>query len=198
MRSQRTAIVTVALLVSAFPASGVTEAADLCLTKAHARSVFGSRAHLYWSVGPNGRCWANSLRAARAMAQGSPAPRAASAPDRTMTSHHEEPGSRASRLGAPPVRMPPTELMPPQLAVVTPPSILDSPRWQWVADARAAAQDDDIPFSTFLPGAEPDVWPPLDETSRGGIVVVVMSGLFAMALGLALWRWRLSRVQITS
>ena len=196
MRSRRTAIVA-AVLVSSFPLTSTAKAADACLSKSQARSVFGSHAHLYWSVGPNGRCWANSLRAARAMAQGSPAPRAASAPGRTMTSHHEEPGSRASRLGAPPVRMPPTELMPPQLAIVTPPSILDSPRWAWVADARAAAHDDDIPFSTFAPGAEPDVWPPLDDTSRGGIVIVVMSGLFAMALGLALWRWRLDRVRIT-
>ena len=53
-------------------------------------------------------------------------------------------------------------------------------------------------FSTFPPGAEPDVWPRLDEpANRGGIVVVVMSGLLAMALGLALWRWRLGRVRIT-
>jgi hypothetical protein len=26
--------------------------------------------HLYWSVGPGGRCWGNSLMAARAMAKG--------------------------------------------------------------------------------------------------------------------------------
>jgi hypothetical protein len=95
--------------------------------------------------------------------------------------------------------MPPTELMPPQLAIVTPPSILDSPRWAWVADARAAANADDYPiYSTFQPDAEPDIWPRLDEpTSRGGIVVVVMSGLFAMGLGLALWRWRLDRVRVS-
>jgi hypothetical protein len=90
--------------------------------------------------------------------------------------------------------------MPPQLAIVTPPSILDSPRWAWLAEARAAAHEDDVPiFSTFPLGAEPDVWPRLVEPSnRGGIVVVVMSGVFAMALGLALWRSRIGRVRIAA
>ena len=72
MAYPRTAIVTVVLACFAFP--HVTEAADACLTKSQARSVFGSRAHLYWSVGPSGRCWANSLSAARAMARGSRCP----------------------------------------------------------------------------------------------------------------------------
>jgi hypothetical protein len=95
--------------------------------------------------------------------------------------------------------MPPADLMPPQRAIVEPPSILDSPRWQWIAEARAAAHEGDYPiYSTFQPGAEPDVWPRLDEPANAaGAIIVVMSGLFAMGLGLALWRWRLGRVRIT-
>lgn len=40
-----------------------------CLTRSEARKVY-RKSHLYWSVGPGGRCWGNSLMAARAMAKG--------------------------------------------------------------------------------------------------------------------------------
>ena len=40
-----------------------------CLNRSEARKIYRN-AHLYWSIGPNGRCWGNSLMAARAMAKG--------------------------------------------------------------------------------------------------------------------------------
>jgi len=40
-----------------------------CLTRYEARKAYRNT-HLYWSVGPRGRCWGNSLMAARAMAKG--------------------------------------------------------------------------------------------------------------------------------
>ena len=92
----------------------------------------------------------------------------------------------------------PTGLMPPLLGVVEPRSIFDSPRWAWVAEARAAARDEDLPYSTFAPGTEPDVWPRLPEpVNAAGMVIIVMAGLLAAAFGLGLWRWRLGRVRIT-
>jgi hypothetical protein len=92
--------------------------------------------------------------------------------------------------------MPPTDLMPPHLAIVAPPSILDSPRWQWVAEARAAAHEDDLRYSTFAPGAEPDVWPALPElTPMAGRAIALLAAWLVVALGL--WRWQRGRVRIT-
>jgi hypothetical protein len=93
--------------------------------------------------------------------------------------------------------MPPTELMPPQLAIVTPPSILDSPRWAWVAEARAAAHEHDLRYSTFAPGAEPDVWPALPEPTpiAGRAIALLAAWLVVM---LAFWRWHRDRVRVTA
>ena len=93
--------------------------------------------------------------------------------------------------------MPPTDLMPPQLAIVTPPSILDSPRWAWLAEARAAAHEDDIPiFSTFPPGAEPDVWPRLERAEMASLIVVLAAIELAALLGLLAWRWQRNRLRM--
>ena len=150
------------------------QAADRCLSRSEARALW-PRTHLYWNYSSGTRCWSSrrggsrsSRQAVRVVRDGAPAPPPPSAPPETLA-----------------------ELMPPRWQDNHPPG-----QWAWIAQARAAAHDDDIPFSTFAPGAEPDVWPPLDDTSRGGIVIVVMSGLFAMALGLALWRWRLGRLRV--
>jgi len=64
------------LLLALLPLLASTDAQGAtCLTRNEARKVYRDT-HLYWSVGQNGRCWGNSLAAARAMAKGNaPKPR---------------------------------------------------------------------------------------------------------------------------
>jgi hypothetical protein len=90
--------------------------------------------------------------------------------------------------------------MPPLLAEVEPRSILDSPRWAWIAQARATESDLDGPVFTTFEGSKPDVWPILSQPEAingAGVAVVVATGLLAMAFGLGLWRWQLNRVRLT-
>jgi hypothetical protein len=179
VRPMRTAVVTVALLGLGI-ASGATEAAERCLTRSEARALYRT-SYLYWRGQGGKRCWTSSRRGGRAEPH-RPSRQAVVVP----------------RLPPPPPLILPAGLMPPLLAEVESRSILDSPRWAWIADARAAAHDDDLPYSSFAPGTEPDTWPRLPEPANAaGMVVVVMSGLLAMAFGLGLWRWRLGRVRLT-
>jgi hypothetical protein len=173
-------------------------ASKTCLTRAEAKEMY-PRAHLYWSVGPRGRCWANSLSAARAMARSLPVPRAKNAPVLNVTSQTDEPGSRAIRLGAPPAEAV-ASLMPPYQERPS-----DGPRWDWLADARAAASEQDTPepggvvFSTF-PGEQPDVWPAITRETPpagpGGLAVVVATAVLAMVFGVMLARWHLRRLRM--
>ena len=80
----------------------------------------------------------------------------------------------------------------------------DGPRWDWIADVRAAATEQDTPepepvFSTF-PGEQPDVWPALPHETppagTGGLVVVVLSAVLAMVFGLMVARWHLRRLRM--
>jgi len=172
-------------------------AASKCMTRSEAKTM-NPRAHLYWSVGPGGRCWASSLQAARASARGLPMPRAASAPVQPVTSHHEEPGSRASRLGALPVPVELPGLMPPHQD--TPAHLEENPRWSWITEARAAERDvvPEIVYSTF-DGEPPDVWPTLPvspaSTTSGGFFIVVLSAVLAMVFGMMFARWHQRRLR---
>ena len=69
-------------------------------------------------------------------------------------------------LDVPPGSMP--ELMP--APVKQPERWSPVDRWGWLADARAAAHDDDREFSSFAPGAEPDIWPQMERNLTGLII----------------------------
>ena len=91
--------------------------------------------------------------------------------------------------------------MPPLLAEAEPRSILDSPRWAWIAQARATERIWTGPVFTTFQGEEPDVWPSLSQPeppNAAGMAIVVATGLLAMAFGLGLWRWQLNRVRLTN
>jgi hypothetical protein len=160
-------------------------AASNCLSRAEARSVFGSRTHLYWSVGPNGQCWANSLRAARAMAKAVPVP----------TVRGPDLKSEPEPLLPVPVALP--GLMPPHQDA---PVLEENARWSWINEARAAERDlvPEIVYSTF-DGEPPDVWPVLPAspapTTSGGIFIVVLSAVLSMVFGMAFVRWHLRRLR---
>jgi hypothetical protein len=153
---------------------GVT--AEPCWSKAEARKAW-PRAHLYWSQASGKRCWSNRRG------------RKASIPVDTLTS----PPPRPAPPSLPPAAV--ASLMPRHVETVAPPpSILDSPRWAWVARARdlnpgLGDMEFRLPsgtevFSTF-PGEQPEVWPPLERRARGAwgygvaaILALLIAGAF--------------------
>lgn len=137
-------------------------------------------AYLYWHTEGSKRCWSNR-RVGRAML--GPARRAVLDPDPTPAP-------------PPPALVMPAGLMPPHLIEPAPRTILDSPRWAWVADARAAAHEDDVPYSTFAPGTEPDIWPRI-ERPMPAVVITLLIGQIALLLALLLWRWHAARLRMT-
>lgn len=192
----RTAVVAVALLLCVTAGGGATKAADKCMTRAEAKTMYRG-AYLYWHRQGGKRCWSNRRGGRASMPHRPPRQRQAARTDVLQTV-----GATAS------ARLPPMPPMaaPPEVAGLMPPwwlqpvAVLDAPRLAWVAQARAVDADfEPGPTFTTFDGPQPDVWPRLDEpASTGGIVVVVMSGFLAMALGLVLWRRQLGRVRITT
>lgn len=176
------AVVVLLLLTSTYEAAAANLASKTCKTRQEARAAY-PRAYLYWAGGPNGqRCWSNQ----RGRRQNRIA-----APD------------RVAQLPAPAIPTPPAPapvvlpygLVPPYIAEAAPRSILDTPQWAWVADARAALHDDDrYPIFTTFPNREPDVWPVVEQRSGE------MIAMFAILLiaGALLWRWNRSRIRWTS
>ena len=146
--------------------------AEQCLSKAEARKLW-PRAHLYWSSPTSGRrCW--SIKRGRS----------ASFP--------------VALVPPPPRPAPPSIDVPPSLAPPVwrdpapppPPSILDSPRWAWVASARElnptlGDMEFRLPsgtevYSTF-PGEQPDIWPPLERSGSPvwpAILIILAAGAF--------------------
>jgi hypothetical protein len=167
---------------------GTLEAADAskaCPTRQEARQAYGPRAYLYWYGGPNGqRCWSDrrGRRQARITVADPVVPPAA-------------PAAPPARIVLPPERVVlPYGLTPPYMSEAVPRSILDTPQWAWVADARAALQDDERgPIFTTFPRDEPEVWPVVEQRSG------TMIAMFAILLiaGAMLWRWNRSRIRWT-
>lgn len=169
---------------------GTLEAADAskaCATRQEARRAYGPKAYLYWSGGPGGqRCWSDrrGRRQSRAVA-----------PERNNQSSASGVPVAAIPIQPPPPVVLPYGLVPPYIAEAVPRSILDTPQWAWVADARAALHDDDrYPIFTTFPNREPDVWPVVEQRSGE------MIAMFAILLiaGALLWRWNRSRIRWTS
>lgn len=164
---------------------GTLEAADAskaCPTRQEARQAHGPKAYLYWSGGPNGqRCWSDRRvrRQNRSVA-----------PERIV-----QPPAPAALAAAPAPVVLPYGLVPPHMAEVVPRSILDTPQWAWVAEARAALHEGERgPIFTTFPNREPDVWPMVEQRSG------TMIAMFAILLiaGAVLWRWDRSRIRWTS
>ena len=153
-----------------------TQASKACQTRQEARQTW-PKAYLYWSGGPNGqRCWSDrrGRRQAHRKELAVPVEQPAAAPGLIVIPHG---------------------LVPPLWAEVQPRSILDTPQWAWVADARAYAGDE-RPFTTFE-GREPDVWPIVEPAVAGSasLVAVLLCGMAAFICGLLGWRWNRERIR---
>ena len=154
------------------PSSAVT--AERCLSITEARKLW-PRDHLYWSPTSGKRCWSNKRG------------RSASIP---VVTHAPPPRPAPPSIDVPPSLVPPRwrDLAPPP-----PPSILDSPKWAWVADARGVntglidthPPSGTVVFSTF-PGEPPDVWPPLEQHTSG-VATYGMAAILAMLAAGAFW-----------
>ena len=170
---------------------GTLEAADAskaCPTRQEARLAYGPKAYLYWSGGPNGqRCWGDR----RLRRQGR-----AVAPERNIPAPAAVAPAVAPAPPAPPAPVVlPYGLTPPYMSEAVPRSILDTPQWAWVAEARAALHEGERgPIFTTFPNREPDVWPVVEQRSG------TMIAMFAILLiaGAMLWRWNRSRIRWTS
>lgn len=161
----------VALLMLTAPAEAM-----MCLSKGEASSIY-PRAHLYWSVGKNGRCWETSLARARVAAKGpssSPPPRRVAEPMLAVP-----PGSHV----APPIQASPTELE-------------DYPQWKWVAKARDAEREEtpkEVPkeeggtvFSTFE-GEPPDVWPVVNDPPSLWLTTLLLMFVLITSVSMPAW-----------
>jgi hypothetical protein len=149
-----------------------------CLSRGEAVAAF-PKAHLYWSVGKNGRCWANSLARARQDSKGDP-PRLQ---QRRAIYYKDDPDPEPPVQQVLPPLPPPGEHPAPPLQAI-PKTIEDFPQWAWVQAAREAQREE--PFSSFN-GEQPDVWPPL-EPSAPKLILMLMLILLTVVVGMTAWR----------
>lgn len=161
------AIITTAIIASHSSAYGK------CLTKSEARIKYNNT-HLFWSVGPNGKCWETSLARARIAAKNIRASAALpSPPPAPKPSIFPNPGDPVI-----PILLHEPPKSPPQK------HIEDSPQWAWVTRARAHELETEIIYSTFN-GEPPDVWPQLESPKSKNFlpsflfVIIVILALMA-------------------
>lgn len=138
-----------ALFVAGLLTLSAVDGATRCLSVGEARLLW-PREHLYWYASSGKRCWSNNRRSrspvARSVAAPAPAPRPPTPwvplpPELTLGPYYNPPPP------PPPERHPTLEYAPFQ--------------GDWPGD---------VVYTTFAPGQEPDVWPPLEpppEPPRG-------------------------------
>jgi hypothetical protein len=155
----RAVLLSIALLL---PVS--TDAAPQCLSRSEARALW-PRTYLHWRTIDGRRCWA---------ARGRRVPAAApmASPDASPVPRLYVPAELVPHIEPPPAAAAPE---------------LDGP-WKTIQELRAEATDA-VPFSTFPPGGEPDVWPPCCATEQpvGPISTTIAISLAVILAAGGIW-----------
>ena len=165
-----TGVTCAILVVLLLTLANEAHGAKSCLTRSEARAAY-PRAYLYWSGGPRGqRCWSDRRGRRRVVSSRALTVLAAVPPTPTQETTHIEP------------------------------VLAWQPQWSWVSENAfmRVVPPTELPYSTFPPGEEPDVWPLLEPPQNtSGSVLVLMCGAMAAVFGLMFVRWHSSRIRIT-
>jgi hypothetical protein len=159
----RAALAIGLLLLLAAPAV----AAPQCLSRSEARKVWPTQ-YLNWRMVERRRCWTSRRRAASSRR----APAAAPVDHPPMVPRLYVPAELVPHIEPPPAAAAPE---------------LDGP-WKTIQELRAEATDA-VPFSTFPPGGEPDVWPPCCATEQpvGPISTTIAISLAVILAAGGIW-----------